>query len=193
MLFHLIFYSGKKKKTFLKTKNNLACIMNDSKMCILVAASRLGLLKGWRFSQMICNEFFFKSLVIGFWKQGLLFQDGQNSHGFLKHVNTFLQIHTKIHHSPFDTFKFEINDYKFIVFKQCSILTPDTPHYVPDRQILFKKSLVVLKHLYGSPEVPYTPESHNPLSKKIPIHQICVSRGFCRIFNISLHRVGHFF
>ena len=123
--FSLNFSFMKEKKTFLKTKTNLACIMNDSKMCILVAASRFGLLKGWRFSQMICNEFFFKSLVIGFWKQGLLFQDRQNSHGFLKHVNTFLQIHTKIHHSPFDTFKFEINDYKFIVFKQCSILTPD--------------------------------------------------------------------
>ena len=36
-------------------------------------------------------------------------------------------------------------------------------HPVPDRRILFKKSLMVLKDPYGSPEVPYTPESQNPL------------------------------
>ena len=40
------------------------------------------------------------------------------------------------------------------------------PHYVPDRRILFKKSLMVLKHPYGPPEVPCTPESHNQLLKK---------------------------
>ena len=39
-------------------------------------------------------------------------------------------------------------------------------YYVPYRRILFKKSLMVLKHPYGSPEVPCTPEIHNPLLKK---------------------------
>ena len=43
------------------------------------------------------------------------------------------------------------------------------PHPVPDRRILFKKSLMVLKDPYGSPEVPYTPESQNPLLKKFQI------------------------
>ena len=38
-----------------------------------------------------------------------------------------------------------------------------TSHYVPDRRILFKKSLMVLKHPYGFSEVPYTSESQDPL------------------------------
>ena len=42
-------------------------------------------------------------------------------------------------------------------------------HPVPDRRILFKKSLMVLKDPYGSPEVPYTPESQNLLLKKFQI------------------------
>ena len=42
-----------------------------------------------------------------------------------------------------------------------------TSHYVPDRRILFKKSLMVLKYSCGSPEFPYTPESHNPFFKKV--------------------------
>ena len=42
-------------------------------------------------------------------------------------------------------------------------------HPVPDRRILFKKSLMVLKDPYGSPEVPYTPESQNPMLKKFQI------------------------
>ena len=46
------------------------------------------------------------------------------------------------------------------------------PHYVPDRRILFKKSLIVLKRPFGSPEVPYAPKSHNSLIKKIPIQWV---------------------
>ena len=42
---------------------------------------------------------------------------------------------------------------------------PGVPHTVADRRILFKKSLMVLKDPYGSPEVPYTPESQNPMLK----------------------------
>ena len=45
---------------------------------------------------------------------------------------------------------------------QCANLRR-TAHNVADRQILFKKSLMVFKHPYGSPEVPYTSESQNPL------------------------------
>ena len=46
---------------------------------------------------------------------------------------------------------------------------PRGPHTVADRRILFKKSLMVLKDPYGSPEVPYTPESQNLLLKKFQI------------------------
>ena len=49
---------------------------------------------------------------------------------------------------------------------RCAPSEAVTAHYVPHQQILFKKSLMVLKHPYGSPEVPYTPESHNTWLKK---------------------------
>ena len=50
-------------------------------------------------------------------------------------------------------------------FKFCAPGPRPPAHTVADRQILFKKSLMVFKHPYGSPEVPYTLESHNPLLK----------------------------
>ena len=58
------------------------------------------------------------------------------------------------------------------------------PHPVPDQQILFKKSLMVIKHPYGSPEVPYTSESQNPLLKIFQFYKICVGKhgGFLQNF-----------
>ena len=66
------------------------------------------------------------------------------------------------------------------------------PHPVPDRRILFKKSLMVLKYPYGSSEAPYTPESQNPFLEKFQIIRSDMCKGFCRIFNISLHRIDYF-
>ena len=48
-------------------------------------------------------------------------------------------------------------------------LETEVAHTVADRRILFKKSLMVLKDPYGSPEVPYTTESQNPLLKKLQV------------------------
>ena len=47
---------------------------------------------------------------------------------------------------------------------------------------------MVSKDPYGSLEVPYTPESQNPMLKKLS--DMC--KDFCRIFNISLHRIALF-
>ena len=58
---------------------------------------------------------------------------------------------------------------QFLADKASTVAATSVLHYVPDRQILFKKSLMVLKDPYGSPEVPYTPESQNPLLKKFQI------------------------
>ena len=73
-------------------------------------------------------------------------------------------------------------------FKFCGLLTiselnvvrsysgfeDEGTHYVPNRRILFKKSLMVLKDPYGSSEVPLYPRNSKSIVKKIPNHQICV-------------------
>merc|ERR1739848_277999 len=62
------------------------------------------LLKVVRFSKQILMKFCSKGQISCFGEERLFFKDGQKTHGFLKHVNAFLQIHTKVHISPFKTF-----------------------------------------------------------------------------------------
>merc|ERR1711981_1181096 len=45
-----------------------------------------------------------KGLISGLGEKRLLLKDGQKSHGFLKHGDTFLQIHAKVNIGPFNTF-----------------------------------------------------------------------------------------
>merc|ERR1719433_968917 len=77
--------------------------MDDSKMRIRIG-SWVGLGKVGPLSKQVVHQLGSKSLISGFGEERLLFKDGEKTHGFLKHVNTFLQIHTKVYISPFKTF-----------------------------------------------------------------------------------------
>jgi len=45
---------------------------------------------------------YLKGFVIGFWVNGLFFQDGQDAHGFLEEVDASGQVHAKVHSHPFN-------------------------------------------------------------------------------------------
>merc|ERR1719245_1681700 len=78
-------------------------IMDDSKMCTRIRLGA-GLLEILTFTQQVLMEFSCKSLISGLREERLLFKDGKKTHWFLKHGDTFLQIHAKVHIGPFNTF-----------------------------------------------------------------------------------------
>ncbi len=71
-------------------------------MGVLVGPSGLGLLECGRLAQMVDHELLLERLVRSLGEERLFLQDAQNTHGLLKHVDTFLQVHAEVHHSPLD-------------------------------------------------------------------------------------------
>merc|ERR1719209_1286078 len=78
-------------------------IVNDCKVCIGVW-SWVGLGKLGPFSKHVGHQLLSKGFVSCFWEKGFFFKDSQEGHWLLKHVNTFLEIHAKVHISPIKTF-----------------------------------------------------------------------------------------
>ena len=78
-------------------------IMDNSKMRIRIRPW-VRLCKVRPFSQKVSMQLLIESEVRCLREERLLLKDSQQSHRLLKHVNTFLQIHTKINIGPVQTF-----------------------------------------------------------------------------------------
>merc|ERR1712223_1570710 len=78
-------------------------IMDNSKMCTWIRLGA-GLLEVRTFAQQILMKLGSKGLISGLREERLFFKDGKETHGLLKHSDTSLQIHTKVHIGPFNTF-----------------------------------------------------------------------------------------
>ena len=61
---------------------------------------RIGLGKGLTFAQQVLMELGSKGLVSSFGEERLLLKNSQQAHWLLKHVNAFLQIHSKVNIGP---------------------------------------------------------------------------------------------
>merc|ERR1712214_89374 len=78
-------------------------IMDNSKMCTWIRLGA-GLLEVGAFAQQVLMKLGSKGLISGLGEERLFFKDGKKTHWFLKHGDTFLQIHAKVHIGPFNTF-----------------------------------------------------------------------------------------
>merc|ERR1719471_957658 len=78
-------------------------IMDNSKMSIWIRL-RAGLLEVGAFSQQVLMKLGTEGCISGLREERFLFKDGKETHGLLKHSDTSLQIHTKVHIGPFNTF-----------------------------------------------------------------------------------------
>ncbi len=76
--------------------------MHDGKVGILIRPSWLWLLEGGRLSEVVDHQLLLKGLVGGLGKERLLFQDAEDAHGLLEHVDALLQVHAKVDHGPLD-------------------------------------------------------------------------------------------
>merc|ERR1711860_105500 len=77
-------------------------IMDNSKMSIGISlVARL--LEVLTFAQQVFMKLGIEGLISSLGEERLLFKDGKETHRFLKHGDTFLQIHAKVHISPFNT------------------------------------------------------------------------------------------
>jgi len=94
-------------------------IVDNSKVSIGVW-SWVSLCKVSPFSQKVRVKFLSKSLISSFWEKRFFLKDSQKSHGLFKHVNAFLQIHTKVHIGPVKTFP-DI----FLLFKSEHVLVKE--------------------------------------------------------------------
>merc|ERR1719327_1550327 len=73
-------------------------VMRDGKVGILVGL-RLGLQEDRKLAEGSL-EFFLEGLIGGLGEEGLLFQDGPDAHGLLKHDDGGSQVHTEVDHDP---------------------------------------------------------------------------------------------
>jgi len=65
--------------------------------------SRVGLGKVCPFSEKISMKLLTESLISSFREKGFFLKNSKKSHGFFKHVNTFLKIHSKVNICPVKT------------------------------------------------------------------------------------------
>ena len=75
--------------------------MNNCKVSLL---SWLWLLEGQRLAQVVGVKLLLKGLVSGLGEERLLFQNGQDPHRLLEHVDALLEIHSEVDHGPLDAF-----------------------------------------------------------------------------------------
>merc|ERR1711963_764684 len=81
-----------------------ASIVNDGKVSILISFGlRFG--KWCRLAQMLSLQLVFKGLVSRLGEESFLLKNSPDAHGFLKHDDASLQIHSKIYHGPINTFR----------------------------------------------------------------------------------------
>merc|ERR1719367_1423150 len=73
-------------------------VVRDGKVGILVGL-RLGLQEDRKLAEGGL-EFFLEGLIGGLGEEGLLFQDGPDAHGLLKHDDGGSQVHTEVNHDP---------------------------------------------------------------------------------------------
>merc|ERR1712241_1205500 len=77
--------------------------MDNSKMCSRVRLGA-GLLEVLALAQQILVQLSGKGQVSGLGEERLFLKDGKQTHGLLKHGDTFLQIHTEVNIGPLNTF-----------------------------------------------------------------------------------------
>jgi len=65
-------------------------------------------------------EFCCKRLICSFGEKRFFFKNSQHSHWLFKHFNAFLQIHSKVHHCPLNTFShvFFLFQHKHVVVEK---------------------------------------------------------------------------
>ena len=63
--------------------------------CLGLSFGKVGVL-----AKMLGFQLSFKGLIRGFWVDGLLFQDGEDAHGFLKELKAGSEIHAKVASDP---------------------------------------------------------------------------------------------
>merc|ERR1719193_454673 len=78
-------------------------VVDDGKVRVGVGAG-VGLGELSPLAQKVGHEFLGEGGIGGFGEEGLLFKDGEEGHGLLKHVNALLQIHTEVDVGPIQTF-----------------------------------------------------------------------------------------
>merc|ERR1711881_411334 len=49
-------------------------------------------------------QLLFEGFIGGFWYNRLFLKNGEDTHGLFKKIDTGLQVHTEVHHFPFNTF-----------------------------------------------------------------------------------------
>ena len=94
-------------------------IVNNSKVGIWIGLG-IWLLEVITFSKQIFMQLVGKGQVCCLGEKRLLFKDGQKTHWLLKHVNTFLQIHSKVNIFPFNS----LSDI-FLLFKYKHVLVEE--------------------------------------------------------------------
>merc|ERR1719394_2244199 len=77
-------------------------VVRDGKVSIFVSLG-LGLQEDWQLAKGSL-QLLLKGLVSGLGEEGLLFKNGPDTHGLLKHDDGGSQVHAKIHHLPVNTF-----------------------------------------------------------------------------------------
>ena len=79
-----------------------AGVVSESKVGVLVLRAGLLLQEGCGLPQKILLQFILKGLVRRLGEQGLLLEDGHQTHGFLHTLDGRLEIHPKVDHLPLD-------------------------------------------------------------------------------------------
>merc|ERR1719412_1838141 len=76
-------------------------VVDDGEMGVGIGP-RVGLGKVGPLSEEVIHQLGSKGLIGGLGEERLLLKDGEQAHGFLKHIDTFLEIHAKVAVGPLD-------------------------------------------------------------------------------------------
>merc|ERR1719367_794120 len=79
-------------------------IMDNTKVSIGVTHLGVGLAEVGLLAEQVVEQLGSEGLISGLGEERLLFKDGQQAHGLLKHVNARLQVHTKVAVGPVQAF-----------------------------------------------------------------------------------------
>merc|ERR1719443_803566 len=79
-------------------------VVDNTKVSIGVTHLGVGLAEVGLLAEQVVEQLGSEGLISGLGEERLLFKDGQQAHGLLKHVNARLQVHTKVAVGPVQAF-----------------------------------------------------------------------------------------